>query len=62
MTDPNVRPDRAAAQAALDKTPSDMMRTAAAIEQSRELMRAVRATRERNHIANKFRAIIVGHQ
>lgn len=55
------RPDRERAQAALDKTPSDMLRTAAAVAESQRLMAIVRQRRVENHFADKFRTIIIGH-
>lgn len=55
------RPDKDRAQAALDKTPSDILRTAAAVAENRRLLAIVREKRRENHFADKFRTIIVGH-
>lgn len=55
------RPDRERAQAALDQTPSDMLRTAAAVAENRRLLAIVRTKRSENHFVDKFRTIIIGH-
>lgn len=55
------RPDRDRAQEALDQTPSDMLRTMAAVAESQRLLAIVRQKRRENHFVDKYRSIIVGH-
>jgi len=55
------RPDRDRAQRALESAPSDIIRTAEAVAESKRLLAIVRTKRRENHFVDKYRAIIVGH-
>lgn len=60
LDDNTERPDVERAQAALDRTPSDMLRTVQAVAENQRLLEIVRSKRRENHFVDKYRAIIVG--